>query len=73
MPSIEMIADEADVIIAGYAITRCEEGFRVFNLNNQRSAAVFQKDGTLVETNMDDIELAISKDYFFSGLKYMEG
>lgn len=72
MPNVEMIADAADVIIAGYAMIKCEEGVRVFNLNNQRSAAVFQCDGTLVETNMDDIELVIAKEYFLSSLKYME-
>lgn len=72
MPNIEMIADNADVIIAGYAITKCAEGVKVFNLNNRRSAAVFQMDGILIETNMDDIELAIAKDYFISSLKYME-
>ena len=72
MPDIKAIADEADVIIAGYALTKCNEWIRVFNLNTCRSAAVFQKDGTLIETNMDDIELAIAKDYFFNGLEYME-
>jgi hypothetical protein len=72
MPDLKKIADNADVIISGYAITKCMEGFQVFNLNNAVGAAVFQKDGTLVETNMDDIDLAIAKDYMLSGLKYME-
>lgn len=72
MPSIETIADMADVIISGYAITKCEDGLRVFNLNNAYGAAVFQKDGTLVETNMDDIELEIAKEYMLSSLKYLE-
>jgi hypothetical protein len=72
MPDLEKIADDADVIISGYAITKCPEGLQVFNLNNAMGAAVFQKDGTLVETNMDDIELTIAKEYMLSGLKYME-
>jgi hypothetical protein len=72
MPDLEKIADDADVIISGYAITKCAEGFQIFNLNNAVGAAVFQKDGTLVETNMDDIELVIARDYMLSGLKYME-
>ena len=29
-------------------------------------------DGTLVETNMDDIEAGIARDYMLSALKYME-
>jgi hypothetical protein len=72
MPDLKKIADNADVIISGYAITKCEEGLQVFNLNNAVGAAVFQKDGTLIETNMDDIELVIARDYMLSGLKYME-
>jgi hypothetical protein len=72
MSDLKNIADSADVIISGYAITKCAEGFRVFNLNNAVGAAVFQKDGTLLETNMDDIELAIARDYMLSGIKYME-
>jgi ABC-type uncharacterized transport system permease subunit len=71
MPDLKKIADDADVIISGYAITKCAEGLQVFNLNNAVGAAVFQKDGTLVETNMDDIELEIARDYMLSGLKYM--
>jgi hypothetical protein len=72
MPDLKKIADEAEVIISGYALTKCAEGLQVFNLNNAMGAAVFQKDGTLIETNMDDIELAIARDYMMSGLKYME-
>ena len=59
MFDIEREADAADVIISGYAIVRCDEGLRVLNLNNGKSAAVFMPDGTLIETNMDDIEAAI--------------
>jgi hypothetical protein len=72
MPNLESIADGADVIISGYAITKLEEGFRVFNLNNASGTAVFDKTGMLVETNMDDIELEIAKEYLQSGMKYME-
>jgi hypothetical protein len=55
-----------------YPVLQLQNVRKVFNLNNAVGAAVFQKDGTLVETNMDDIELAIAKDYMLSGLKYME-
>ena len=72
MRDLKNIADEAEVIIAGYALSRCDDNIRVFNLNNNMSAAVFKKDGTLIETNMDDIELVIARDHMLSGLKYME-
>lgn len=33
MDKIKEIADKADMIVNGYAFTRCAEGFRVLNLN----------------------------------------
>lgn len=68
----ERIADEANVIINGYAVSMCREGLRVFNLNNGGHSAVIRKDGTLIETNMDDIELSIATQYAIQSLKYME-
>jgi hypothetical protein len=72
MFDIEREANAADVIISGYAIARSEEGIRVLNLNNGKGAAVFMPDGTLIESNMDDIEAAIARDYMLNALKYME-
>lgn len=65
-------ANEADVIIKGYAVQKFKDGFRVLNLNNGKGAAVMKKNGTLIETNMDDIEVAIAREYMLSSLKYME-
>ena len=72
MIDINKIADEADVIISGYAFKKNTDDIRVFNLNNGKSAAVLQPNGTLIETNMDDIELEIATKYMLSSLKYME-
>lgn len=72
MTNIEQLAMDADVIINGYAITACEEGVRVDNLNTGTSAAVFTNDGMLIETNMDDIEMEIAKSYISEARKYME-
>lgn len=57
MINIKQVADAADVIVNGYAFTKCELGFRVLNLNNPESAAVFSEKGEALETTMDDIEL----------------
>lgn len=44
MLNIKEIADEADVIVNGYAFKRCEEGFRVLNLHRpDRASGIFQK------------------------------
>ena len=66
------IADEADVIICGYAIQRCADGIRVVNNNHTDGhVAIFKENGVLIETNMDDIETTIARDYMLSALKYM--
>ena len=72
MIDIEKIADQADVIISGYAFIKNQDDIKVVNLNNCKSVAVFQCDQTMIETNMDDIELEIVKKYLSSSLKYME-
>ena len=63
MINIKEVADKADVIINGYAFTKCELGFRVLNLNNPEKAAIFSQNWELLETIMDDIELVIVSDY----------
>ena len=34
MVDVKQVADAADMIVNGYAFTRCTEGFRVLNLNH---------------------------------------
>ena len=58
MIDIKMIADEADMIVNGYAFKRCKEGYRVLNLNRPDRATVLSLDGKVLETSMDDIEIA---------------
>lgn len=73
MKTLEQIADEADVILNGFAVQKIEnDWYRVFNLNKGNTASVFMKDGELVETNMDDIELVIAKEKFQEALTYIE-
>ncbi len=72
MINIEELANEAEVIIDGFAFVRFENGIRIFDLNNKKGVAVISKDGELVETNMDDIELKIAQKYLNRAEKYME-
>ena len=72
MIDIEKIAEQADVIISGYAFIKNQDDIKVVNLNNCKSVAVFQCDQTMIETNMDEIELEIVKKFLSSSLKYME-
>ena len=72
MADMKQIADAADMIVNGYAFTRCTDGYRVLNLKRPDRAAVFSKDGKILETSMDDIELEIILDYYKKNRKYME-
>ena len=69
---VREIADNADMIIRGYAFTREEALIRVFNLNDKESSMVILPDGTMVETNMDEIEQALVLDIWQRDAKYME-
>ncbi len=72
MPDILNIADNADMIVNGYAFTKCEEGFKVLNLNRPDRAIVISVDGETLETTMDDIEIKIVKDYYQNNKNFME-
>ncbi|WP_288567322.1 hypothetical protein [uncultured Treponema sp.] len=69
---IKELADNAEVIICGYAFSKCENGISVLNLNAPDHAAVFSNEGEILETSMDDIELSIVRDYLEKSKKYME-
>ena len=72
MPDIKTIADNADFIVNGYAFTRVDDRIQVLNLNSPDKAVVFNVDGEVLETTMDDIELSIVSRYLQQNLKYME-
>ena len=72
MPDIKTIADKADFIVNGYAFTRDNDRIKVLNLNCPGKAVVFSLEGEVLETTMDDIELAIAVHYLQQNKKYME-
>ena len=72
MFDIMKVADEAELIVNGYAFTKCKEGYRVLNLNRPECAIVLSEDGETLETTMDDIEIQIVKDYYEKNRKFME-
>lgn len=69
---LKAIADNADVIINGYAFRQVEQNISVLNLNRPEKASVLTPTGAVLETSMDDIELEIVKTYLARSLKYME-
>ena len=71
MSNIQAVADNADMIINGYAFTKDDENIRVLNLNNKKSLYL-SKNGKVINTSMDDIEISIVKHYYNKNLSLME-
>ncbi len=70
---LKKIADEADMIVAGYSFTKDKDGYiRILNLDNPDAACVLMKDGSMVETTMDDIEVLKVQSYFLKNREFME-
>ena len=69
---IENIANNAKMIIKSYAFSKDENLIRIFNLNDGKSAMVISPDGTMLETNMDEIEQALVLTIWKRDSKYME-
>ena len=72
MDKIREIADQADMIVNGYAFTRENNQIKILNLNNLDKALVISEAGEVLETTMDDIEICIVLDYWSSDRKFME-
>ena len=66
------LANQADMIINGYAFFENEECVRVLNLDHPERAAVLKKQGEVIETTMDDIENHIVSEYYIKNIKYLE-
>ena len=60
--SVKDIADNANMIINGYAYTKDGDYIRALNLNCLNNVAVIYKN-IIIETNMNDIEIQIVLDY----------
>lgn len=66
------VADQADMIINGYAFTKENELIRILNLNNTDKSVVVDKTGKVLETSMDDIEIQIVINYLNNNQEFME-
>lgn len=72
MSNIQAVADNADMIVNGYAFTKTDENIRVLNLNNNKKSLYLSKNGKVINTSMDDIEISIVKHYYNKNLSLME-
>ena len=72
MTDVVKVADQADMIINGYAFTKEDNAIRVLNLNNPEKAVVLDSAENVIETSMDDIEIHIVKKYLENNREFME-
>lgn len=67
------IAETSEIIVAGYAFMKREDGFiSILNLERPTSAMVVNMNSELLETNMDEIEQKIVLDLCKKNLQFME-
>ena len=70
---IRVIAEKAKFIVCGYAFSEGNDGFiSILNLNHPDCAMVVNRDGEIIETNMDQIEQQIVSDLCRKNLQFME-
>lgn len=65
------IADAADLVVGGYAMMKHELGIRIVNLNSGNALIVSKADDVL-ETSMEDLEVAVALDYLRVNRSFME-
>ena len=58
-----IIAENAKMIVNGYAFAIIPVGVQIVNIA-RKTAWVFGDDDTVIESSMDDIEMAIVEDYY---------
>ena len=71
MTDLNRIAETAEMIVNGYACSRIPAGIRIVN-TERATACVIGVDGSVIETNMDDIELEIAEDCYRRNKRFLE-
>lgn len=69
---LKMIADQANMIVKGYAFTYRDGNVSVLNLNKLDRAVLMSKDGKVLESNTDAIEEALILKIWNEDKEFME-
>ena len=65
------IADNAELIVNGYAFEKVGDNIRVVNMRTGK-AAVFANSGEMIETSMDDLDVSLALKYLRENARFME-
>lgn len=71
--TIRKIAEQADMIVNGYAYRRLEDKVYVTNLNRPDKTLVLGLDDAVLSTTMDDIEIQVALKYLKRNRSFLEG
>ncbi len=70
---LQQIAESSAMIVGGYAYTPMGDNqIRILALHNDNHACVINESGEVLETNMDDIEIAIVLKYWLRNKQLLE-
>lgn len=72
MNKVLELVNSADMIVDGYSYVKENEIIKVCNLHNPIKSCVLNKDGKMIETTMDDIEVSIVQKYYFNNKEFLE-
>jgi len=71
--TIRKIAEQADMIVNGFAYRRLEDKVYVTNLNRPDKTLVLGLDDAVQSTTMDDIEIQVALKYLKRNRSFLEG
>ena len=69
---LKKIADDAAMIVKGYAFSYKDNNISVLNLNNPSRAILILQDGVILESNTDEIEEALILKIWNEDKEFME-
>lgn len=69
---LRKIADDANMVVKGYAFRYLDNNVSVVNLNRPERAVVISKEGIILESNTDDIEEALIRKIWLEDKEFME-
>ena len=71
--TIKDIADNADIIVAGFAFTLVKNGkIRILNLGKTDEVCILDADGNMLETTMNDSTLTLVQAYYLRNRDFLE-
>lgn len=69
---LQKVIDRAAFIVDGYAFSKKDNSVEIVALNAPNHVLIMSLDGDIIESSMDDIEIAIVQGYWQRNQKYLK-